>query len=289
LSPAFLSTGSLLRRTVVTLMVSVKAWSDDRAIRLGAALAYYSLFALIPILLLSVSFAGIFFGKDAAGSAVEEGIADAVGSDIAGQLVSAMDALSAEKSGSLLPLISFGVLIFTATALFVAWNDVVNIIWDKPKEEGVQGTLRRRVFGLAAVTGVGLLLAVLIFAETVLATLDRLIGSAVLDLALKITGSFVPALLGAVSLMVLFKFTPNTRVAWRSVWFAAAVTMVLLSVGAWAYGIYLGTIGVASASGVAGAAFIGLTLIYYSAQILLYGVEISKVVHNRTLDAATDV
>ncbi len=280
-----LSQESIVGRTFATLLRSAKAWSDDRAIRLGAAIAYYSLFALIPILLLAVSLAGIIYGQEVAGSSLENGLRDAVGEEIAALLVGAIDFMRDDNRDSVLPLISLGMMLFTATALFVAWNDVVGIIWDRPKEDGVAASLRRRLFGLTAVMGCGLLLVLVIFAETLVTTLDRLFQSDLLDFLLKITGSAIPALLGAMFLMVLFKFTPNTEVRWKSVWLAAAVTMGMLSVGAWGYGLYLGKVGVAGATEVAGALFLGLALVYYSAQILLYGVEIVKEVHDSSESA----
>lgn len=267
-------------REIVRIWIEAgDSWSQDRASRLGAGLAYYSLFALIPVLLLSVSFAGIFFGRDVAGTTVEEGISDLLGADIASALTKAIDAASSESTNSLLPLVSFGALLFSATLLFVAWLEMVAIIWDIPKETGIIGSLRRRLFGVAAVVGSGLVLALVIFAETVVGALDRLISPGALDVLLKIAGSLVPAMLGAVFLAVLFKLTPEVKIAWRSVALAAVTTIAMLSIGASAYGVYLGTVGTRSVTGVAGSLFLGLVLIYYSAQILLYGVEVSKISH----------
>jgi membrane protein len=90
------------------------------------------------------------------------------------------------------------------------------------------------------------------------------------------TGSLAPTAIGALFVAVLFEFTPDTDVSWRSVWAPAVFTMVLLSVGAWAYGVYLGTLGFRNASGVAGSLFLGLALVYYATQILLFGVELTQ-------------
>ena len=126
------------------------------------------------------------------------------------------------------------------------------------------------------------LLTLMIFAETLVGTLDSLLASETLDALLKITSSIVPALLGVIFLAVLFKYTLDLEIAWRSVWLAAVVTIVMLSVGAWGYGLYLGAVGFKSASGVAGTLLLGLALIYYSAQILLFGVEVTKEAHARS-------
>jgi membrane protein len=253
-------------------------------VRLGAGIAYYSLFALVPVLFLAVSLAGFFFGQDVAGGAIEDAISDAVGPELAAFVVLAIDRVQGYNADSLLPLFSIGALLFSASLLFVAWRDVVAIIWDVPRESGVRAKLRRRLFGLAAVLGSGVLLTLVIFAQTLVGTLDSLLATGALDVLLRITSSIVPALLGAVFLAVLFKYTLDFQIAWRSVWLAAAVTIAMLSVGAWGYGIYLDAVGLKSASGVAGTLLLGLALVYYSAQILLFGVEVTKEAHARSED-----
>ena len=270
------------RPTVRILVIAYRSWSADRAARLGAGLAYYSLFALIPVLFLSISLAGILFGRDVAGTTVEEEISNAVGSDIASAVSEAIDQLRNETIDSLLPIISLGMLLYTATVLFVAWKEFVDIIWDHPKETGVLAGIERRLFGLAAVVGAGLLLSLMIFAEILVGALDRLVSNVALDVLLKVSGSIIPALLGAIFLLVLFRYTPDTRVAWKSVWLAAAVTAPMLAIAAWGYGVYLGTVGFGSASGVAGTLLLGLAFVYYSAQVLLYGVEITKATYDRS-------
>ncbi len=268
-----------------TLLNAARAWSADRAVRLGAGIAYYSLFALIPVLFLAVSLAGFVFGQDAAGGAIEDAISEAVGPEIAAFVTLAIDRVEVYNTDSLLPIFSIGALLFSASLLFVAWRDVVAIIWEVPRESGVRAKLQRRLFALAAVFGSGVLLTLMIFAQTLVGTLDSLLATGTLDVLLKITSSVVPALLGVIFLAVLFKYTLDLEIAWRSVWLAAAVTIVMLSVGAWGYGIYLATVGFKSASGVAGTLLLGLALIYYSAQILLYGVEVTKQAHARSENA----
>jgi len=271
-----------VRTAAHTLLNAARAWSADRAVRLGAGIAYYSLFALIPVLFLAVSLAGFFFGQDVAGGAIEDAISDAISPEIAELVVMAIDEVQGYNADSLLPLFSIGVLVFSASLLFVAWKDVVAIIWEVPRESGVRAKLRRRLFALAAVLGSGILLTLVIFAETLVGSLGNLLATGALDVLLRITSSVVPALLGALFLAILFKYTLDFQIAWRSVWLAAAVTIVMLSIGAWGYGIYLDEMGFKSASGVAGTLLLGLALVYYSAQILLFGVEVTKEAHARS-------
>ncbi|MGI9576822.1 MAG: YihY/virulence factor BrkB family protein [Microthrixaceae bacterium] len=266
-----------------------RSWSADRAMRLGAGLAYYSLFALVPLLFLAVSFAGAVFGSDAAESTVEESIAEFLGTDAANTVTEAIDSVRVERNSAVLPLLSLGALVFTASLLFVAWKEMVDVIWGTARERGVQGTFTRRVFGVAAVGASGLLLVLVILAETVLSAIGQLSDGLVLDTVLRFGGTVAPVVLGSVFLALLFRLSPKHVVPWRSVWPAAIITMVMLSVGAWAYGLYVATFGFTSASGVAGTVLLGLVAIYYAAQILLYGVEVSKVITDRESDAADTV
>lgn len=263
-------------KTVQLLVASARSWIDDRVIRLGAAVAYYSLFTLIPVLFLAVSLASIFFGQDQVSAEVEKQIADLLGDDIASAVTSAFEQLQLVDEGTIVSLVTLGVLLFTATLLFVAWKDVVDIIWGAPRVGGARGTIQRRLFGVLAVFGAGALLTLTLLAEALIGMLDRVFGSLLADILIKTTGSLIPFALGAVFLAVLYKYTPEDHVAWRSVWLPSFVAMAMLSVGASAYGLYVSAYAFRSAAGAAGSVFLGLIFVYYAAQILLYGVEIMK-------------
>ena len=273
-------------KTVQLLVASARSWIDDRVIRLGAAVAYYSLFTLIPVLFLAVSLASIFFGQDRVDAEVEKQIADLLGDDIASAVTSAFEQLQLVDEGTIVSLVTLGVLLFTATLLFVAWKDVVDIIWGAPRVGGARGTIQRRLFGVLAVFGAGALLTLTLLAEALIGMLDRVFGSLLADILIKTTGSLIPFALGAVFLAVLYKYTPEDHVAWRSVWLPSFVAMAMLSVGASAYGLYVSAYAFRSAAGAAGSVFLGLIFVYYAAQILLYGVEIMKE-QQRMLDSTS--
>lgn len=273
-------------KTVQLLVASARSWIDDRVIRLGAAVAYYSLFTLIPVLFLAVSLASIFFGQDQVSAEVEKQIADLLGDDIASAVTSAFEQLQLVDEGTIVSLVTLGVLLFTATLLFVAWKDVVDIIWGAPRVGGARGTIQRRLFGVLAVFGAGALLTLTLLAEALIGMLDRVFGSLLADILIKTTGSLIPLALGAVFLAVLYKYTPEDHVAWRSVWLPSFVAMAMLSVGASAYGLYVSAYAFRSAAGAAGSVFLGLIFVYYAAQILLYGVEIMKE-QQRMLDSTS--
>lgn len=274
--------------TVKLLIDSARSWVDDRVLRLGAAVAYYSLFALVPVMFLAISLASIFFGQDAVTAEVEKLVADILGDDLAGSLITAFEQLQLIDTGAVASLITLGVLLFTATLLFVAWKDVVDIIWGAPWVGGAKGTVQRRLFGVLAVFGAGALLTLTLLAETVIGMLDRAFGSLVADILIKTTGSLVPLALGALFIAILYKYTPEETIAWRSVWLPSIVAMILLSIGAWAYGLYVAAYTFKSAAGAAGSVFLGLVFIYYAALILLYGVEIMKKNHERAVVTSLD-
>jgi membrane protein len=273
--------GAETRSTVGLLVESAKEWSNDRAVRLGAGLAYYSLFALIPTLALAVSLASIFFGQEEVSQQVYDAISDLIGPDIAQVIVSAIDRVDQDSIVGFLPLVSLGVLLFSATLLFVAWREMVGIIWGIPREHGLRGTLRRRGFAVAAVLGAGVVLTLMMLVQALIGAVADVIQLELIGFLATAASSLASTAIGVLVLAVLFKFSPGVEVAWRSVSLSAILTMVLLAVGAHAYGFYLERFGLTSAAGVAGTVFLGLAFVYYAAQILLYGVEVVKVADRR--------
>lgn len=252
------------------------AWVDGRAIRLGAAVAYYGLFALIPVLLLAMALASIFLGEANVRAEIEAELVNLLGRETAERALEFLGQMEMDNSGVLVSLIGFGVLLFSATLLFVAWKDVVDLMWGVPRERGARGLFRRRLFGALAVLGAGALLTANLMVGTVVAVLDKLFDSQLAGLFLTVVGSGVPLVVGVFFIAVLYRYTPDVEVGWRSVWMAAIVAMALLAAGTRAYGVYLERFGFRSASGVAGTAFLGLVLVYYGAMILLYGMEIVR-------------
>ena len=155
-----------LRSTFRLLYDATQSWIDDRAIRLGAGVAYYSLFALIPVLFLAISFASIFLDREAVNDEVEKALSELLGPESAEAISRAVEEMMAGSPDALLPLLGFGALLFTATLLFVAWKEVVDILWGLPRQRGMKASLRRRLFGLAAVLGSGVLLTLTLFSQS---------------------------------------------------------------------------------------------------------------------------
>jgi membrane protein len=269
------STGSIF-------IEAAREWSTDRAVRLGASLAYYSLFALIPTLALAVSLASLFFGQEEVSRQLYTSMAEVLGNDVARLIVDAIDRVDDDSIIGLLPIVSLGVLLFSATLLFVAWREVVDIIWGLPKQTGLGASLRRRGFAVAAVLGGGVVLTVVMFVQTLIGSVSDWFDLDLIGVLATAASSVISTAIGVLVLAVLFKYSPGIDLGWRSVPLAAALTMILLAIGAHAYGIYVERFGLNSATGVAGTVFLGLVFVYYAAQILLYGVEVVKVAHRRS-------
>ncbi|MGB7859443.1 MAG: YihY/virulence factor BrkB family protein [Acidimicrobiia bacterium] len=264
-----------LRSTYRLLYDSAQAWIDNRAMRLAAGVAYYALFALIPVLFLSLTIASVFLGQ-AVDVDVEQAISDFLGPEPARAIINAVDSIDIGGSRLIVSLASLGVLLFASSLLFVAWKEVVDILFGVPRQRGVRASIRRRVFGLAAVLGAGVLLTLNLAVGALVGLIDEFLSSQILDVVVRVTGSFAAIALGVLFVGILFKFTPNEEVSWREVWFASVVSMTMLVAGAWGYGVYLDVFGFTSAAGVAGALVLGLALVYYAAAILLYGMEIVR-------------
>lgn len=266
------------------LIGALREWSDDRAIRLGAGLAYYSLFTLVPVMALAVGLASIFFGQQAVDREVYDTMSGVLGEDLADLLIEAIGRVRSEGSHASFSLVSIGALLFSATLLFVAWREIVDIIWKVQRKRGFRAAMRRRGFGLAAVLGAGVLLTLLLLVQTLLGALTGPLSAALLDPLWAIAGAVGMAAVGAAFLAVLFKFSPEAEVPWAVVWMPAVLTMALLSLSAHGYGWYVETLGLTSAAGVAGTVFLGLVFVYLAGQVLLYGIEVVKV---STLGSAT--
>ncbi len=258
-------------------------WMGDRAPRLGAALAYYSIFSLAPLLLIAIAVAGLIFGKKAAQGQILGQLRSMIGSQGA-EAVEAMLA-SASKPGSGYAATGIGVvlLLVGAMGLFGQLQDAMDTVWEvQPKPgRGVMGLLKDRLLSLSMVMGTVFLLLTSLVVSALLAGLSGLLGEWASG-GLGQVVSFVVSLgVFAGLFAMIYRFLPDARVAWRDVWLGAAVTALLFDVGKTAIGLYIGHSGVATAYGAAGSVVVLLVWAYYSAQIFLFGAEFTKAFANR--------
>jgi membrane protein len=265
----------------VMLKETASDWLEDRVPRMGAALAYYSVFSLAPLLLIAVAVAGMVFGEQAARRELHQQLAEAVGPATA---AAAEDVLGeSHRSGRdvLGCVIGLAVLLFGASGFFVELQDVLNTIWKvKPRAgRGVWGVVRGRLVSFLIVAGAGLLLLVSVAVSTALSGLEQALGAGVpggggLWRVVSLALSFG---LETLVFMMIYKVLPDTSVGWRDVWVGAVITALLFNVGKYLIGLYLARGAVASAFGAAGSVIVVLVWVYYSSQIVLFGAEFTRV------------
>ena len=260
---------------------TIAEWSADKALTFAAALAYYTVFSIAPLLIIAVAVAGFAFGEDAVRGDVYRQLQGLVGASGAKVIEDMM--ISARKPGSGIPATIFGVavLILGASGVFTQLQETMDVIWKvKPRPvNGIVDFVRRRFLSFAMVLGIGFLLLVSLVISAAIAAIgahfQQLIpGSEAAWQLANVAASFsVITFLFA----MIYKILPDIHVEWRDVWLGAAVTSLLFSLGKLAIGLYLGKSSVASTYGAAGSVAIVLIWVYYSAQILFLGAEFAQV------------
>jgi membrane protein len=257
------------------LRESATAFSEDRARRLSAGLAYYAVFALVPALLASAFIAAAIVGKDASEGTISDAVAGAFGREFALQVEDAIDSAWQTANASGFTILSLIAVTYTASVLFVAWRDTLEVIWDVPYASGVRTTILKRIYGMVIPIVVGLMLAALIIAQTVLTLLSELSRFGLVDVTLQLAGTAIPAVAAVAALAALYRYSTRAAIPrWSHVLRGAAVAWVGLSVLSWGFGIYLRVVGATGVAGAASSVFVGLAVLYYGAQALLFGAEV---------------
>jgi membrane protein len=261
------------------LSTTFNNWSRHRSTRLGAALAYYSVFSLGPLLLIVISIAGILFGEDAVRGSLTAQFRDLLG-PAGGQAVEAMlKGASSVEGGGITAFFGILLLFVAALGVVVQLKDALNTIWDAPEPEGggFRWYLRTYVISLAGVMALGFLLIVSLVVSTVLAAVTTWAGRAVGTEALigQAVSTVISLGLLTVLFAMLFKWFPDVLVRWRDVWVGAVTAAVLFEAGKLAIAWYIGRQGLESTYGAAASLVVLLIWVYYTAQIVLFGAELS--------------
>ena len=264
---------------------TLSEWNDDKVSRLAAALAYYTAFALAPLLVISISIAGLVFGAEAAQGEVVAQLQGLVGTRGA-ELVEEMIAASRKtSSGVTATVIGIAVLLFGATGVFGELQDALNTIWEvKPRPgRGWRGILRDRFLSFTMVLGTGFLLLVSLALSAAFAALGTYLTGFLPapEVILQAINFVVSLALITLLFALIFKVVPDAKIAWRDVWIGATITALLFSIGKLAIGLYLGKSTMTSTFGAAASLAILLVWIYYSAQILFLGAEFTQVYATR--------
>jgi membrane protein len=260
-------------------------WIDDKAPRLGAALSYYTLFSLAPVLVIAIAVAGFVFGEEAARGQIVGQIEGLVGVEGGKAIQLLLESVSKPSTGVLATIIGFITLLVGATGVFVELQDALNTVWEvRPKPgQAVKGLLRSRLLSFGVILGVGFLLMVSLVVSAGLAAFSRFVGDALPGYVLfgQIMNIVISLGVTTVLFAMIYKILPDVKLAWKDVWVGAASTAVLFTLGKFLIGLYIGKGSVASAYGAAGSIVALMVWVYYSAQVLLLGAEFTQVYAER--------
>lgn len=270
-----------LREAFALARRAFAAWSADYAPSMGAALAYYALFSIAPLLLIVLGIAGFFFGQQAARGELFGVLAGLMGDDAARAVEGLLAHASRPASGIIAMAVGGLTLLFGASGVFNELQTDLDRIWRAPARAGsLREMARTRLLGFALILIVALLLIASLAASTAISVLADSWAAPLADAALSV------ALL-TLGFALVYKIVPRARIGWRDVWLGAAVTAVLFVVGKFLIGLYLGRAAPASAFGAAGSLVVLMLWVYYSAQIFLLGAEFTRLyAHERGSRAA---
>jgi membrane protein len=260
---------------------AIAAWIEDRAPSMGAALAYYTLFSMAPLLLIVISLAGLMFGAEAARGEIVDQLRGLMGDTGANAVQQLLESVNWPAGGLLATLVGIGLMLVGATTVFAELQSTLDHIWRAPArhEPGLWTLLRSRLLSFGVILGVGFLLIVSLVFSAALAALQRWWLPWLGQWELWATGLNVAISFGLMTALfaMIYKLMPRVRIAWSDVWVGALVTALLFSVGPSLIGLYIGHSAVASGFGAAGSLVVLLIWIYYSAQIFLLGAEFTWV------------
>ena len=265
---------------------AVNSWLDDYAPSMGAALSYYTLFSLAPLLLIVIAVAGLMFGEAAAQGAVLTQLSGIMGAEGATAIEEMLKVAREPAKGVVATVVGVVALLIGATAIFAELQSALDRIWRVPapnQESGIWYLLRTRLLSFGLVLGLGFLLMVSLVVSAGLAALGTWMGSWIVgwDVLLEILNFVVALAIFTVLFAMIYKIMPRARISWRDVWTGAAVTALLFTVGKVLVGLYLGKSAIASGFGAAGSLVVLVVWVYYSAQTFLLGAEYTWVYANR--------
>lgn len=258
---------------------AIEAWYADSASRYGAAIAYYTLFALAPVLLVVIGIAGLAFGEEAVRGQIVAQIANLIGRDGAEAIQAILQRASEPREGIGATVLGTTVFILATTGAFLELQAALNRIWKVKIDDGpaidVKAIITRRLRSFGVVVSIGFLLMVSLTVSTAVNAFTTWLGARAVGWPLLILGLNESLSLGFFTLLfaILYNVLPDVRLEWRYVWFGAFITAVLFSVGLKLTGLYLGRSAIASPFGAAGTIAVILVWVYYCAQIALLGAE----------------
>jgi len=278
--------GSLAARRAAELVkLAVVGWMDDYAASMGAALAFYAIFSMAPLLVISIAVAAPVFGHEAAQTEIMEQLRGLVGAEGAQAAQSMLASAQRPGSGAIATVLSIIMLLIGATTVFGEVESDLNRVWKTPvrKRTGLWWLVRSRVLSLGLVVSTGFLLLVSLIVGSALAAFGTYWSPWFGGVELLLQGADFVLSIAVFTVLfgLMYKVLPRKSIAWRDVWVGASLTALLFSLGKFLIGLYIGRSAVSSAYGAAGAVLVLLIWAYYSAQIFLLGAEFTRVYAER--------
>jgi membrane protein len=262
------------------LKTALVGWWNDRAMSLGASIAFFTVFSLAPMLLVAIAVAGLVFGREAAQGAIVAQLAGLTGGQTAAALEGMIASASSFDAGVIGLLIGVATFLLLATGAIIELQDNLNIIWKAKPEQtfGIMAFVRTRLLSLTVVVGFGFLLMVSLILDAGLTWVGTYLEASFsgVTVILQILNSAIAFGIASLLFAMIFKILPAVPLTWRDVGMGAAMTALLFTAGKFVIGYYIGKSGVASAYGAAASIITLLLWIYYSSLILLFGAEFTK-------------
>jgi membrane protein len=261
---------------------SVIAWIDDYAPSMGAAISYYTVFSIAPLLLIVIAVAGFVWGRDAVQGEIVNQLSGLIGKEGATGIQALIESANKPAQGLIATIISAVVLIIGATTVFAELQSALDRVWRVPQEKKVSGlwaTLRSRLLSFGFILGLGFLLSVSLVFSAGIAAFSGWAQGLFPGWEVVLAGINIVISLGIATVLfgMIFKVMPQAKIGWHDVWIGAFATAVLFEVGKWLIGLYIGKSSVTSSFAAAGSLVVLLVWVYYSAQIFLLGAEFTWV------------
>lgn len=273
-----------LRQSWQLISEAAADWAEDKASQLGAAMAFYSILSLAPLIVIVIAIAALVFGEEEAKSQIATQMQGLMGEEGAAALGSLIEDAKQPATGTVAALLGLVTLLFGASGVFGQLQDAMDTIWEvERKPLRFWSYLGHRFLSFTMVLGVGFLLLVSLVLSAFLSGMGSMLGAQREGLGFVMQSLNTLISFGVITVLfaLIFRVLPDTTVAWRDVWLGALVTALLFSAGKYLIGLYLGTSGVGSAYGAAGSLVVLIVWVYYSAQILFFGAELTQVYARR--------
>jgi membrane protein len=267
-----------LRSGTAVLVTTYEQWRSHRTLRLGAGLAYYALFAVIPVLSLSVAVAGLVLSNEDVTAYLQTQLDSLLGPEVASAAAEITDQISSSGTIAGLGIIGAVSLVFAASLVVLSLQDALNTIWEMPVRSGLRHSLARRVGAFVVISATGLVLILGFVINSFTAVIDQIVPDVVVVQSLtELVGTAASWALGVGVIVLLFRYLPDVRAPWKSALIGGVLTALFLALGTTLIGIYLRNFGASSVTGAAGAVALVLVWMYYEAQIVLAGAEFTRV------------